>query len=247
METATRVGNSRDRRLPSADRFLFILSHSPPQNSTGISSSTSTINSDELNEDDVFWTGDGFTESASETVNKNKSSSSFNEHSRLGFSKPEGIRAALPEGEEDREKDLKSRPLLNRKNSISSSSSPSPSAPMSASRMIPAIPMPQSIQEREYMNSQSKPSRKFHHSAPMNVPVLSQAMKSRKSNNFEEVDFDEDDDEEMLPPHEIVARGRSNRSPKTTFSVLEGVGRTLKGRDLRQVRNAVWRKTGFLD
>jgi hypothetical protein len=29
--------------------------------------------------------------------------------------------------------------------------------------------------------------------------------------------------------------------------VLEGVGRTLKGRDLRQVRNAIWRQTGFLD
>jgi len=58
--------------------------------------------------------------------------------------------------------------------------------------------------------------------------------------------IDDDDDEEMLPPHEIVARG-SGVSPKTTFSVLEGVGRTLKGRDLRQVRNAVLRQTGFLD
>ena len=35
----------------------------------------------------------------------------------------------------------------------------------------------------------------------------------------------------MLPPHEIVARG-SAILPKTTFSVLEGVGRRLKGRDL---------------
>jgi hypothetical protein len=29
--------------------------------------------------------------------------------------------------------------------------------------------------------------------------------------------------------------------------MLEGVGRTLKGRDLRRVRNAVLRKTGLLD
>jgi hypothetical protein len=29
--------------------------------------------------------------------------------------------------------------------------------------------------------------------------------------------------------------------------VLEGAGRTLKGRDLRRVRNAVLRRTGFLD
>ncbi|KAK6944064.1 Senescence regulator S40 [Dillenia turbinata] len=246
METPTGAGNSRHRMLPSADRFLSMFSHSPPQNATGIGSSTAAITVDELNEDDVFWTGDDLAESASETVKKNRSSSSFNEHSRLGFSKPEGILAALPV--EDRENDLKSRPVLNRKNSISSSSSSSPSAPLSSSRMIPAIPKPpQSIQEREYTNSQSMPSRKFHQSAPMNVPVLSQVMKSRKSTNFEDVDVDDDCDEEMLPPHEIVARGGSNRSPKTTFSVLEGVGRTLKGRDLRQVRNAVWRKTGFLD
>ncbi|CAI0462577.1 unnamed protein product [Linum tenue] len=47
----------------------------------------------------------------------------------------------------------------------------------------------------------------------------------------------------MLPPHEIVARGWMQSSS----SMLEGVGRTLKGRDLRQVRNAVFRQTGFLD
>jgi hypothetical protein len=28
---------------------------------------------------------------------------------------------------------------------------------------------------------------------------------------------------------------------------MEGAGRTLKGRDLRRMRNAVWRTTGFLD
>lgn len=59
-------------------------------------------------------------------------------------------------------------------------------------------------------------------------------------------DGGDEDDGEMLPPHEIVARS-SARSPMTTFSVLEGKGRTLKGRDLRRVRNAVFQKTGFLD
>lgn len=57
---------------------------------------------------------------------------------------------------------------------------------------------------------------------------------------------EEEEDEEMLPPHEIVARG-VGVMPNTTFSMLEGVGRTLKGRDLRQVRNAVWHRTGFVD
>lgn len=89
------------------------------------------------------------------------------------------------------------------------------------------------------------PPRKFQNSAPMNVPLLSIAMSKQRNSKFFELNEDDDDDE-MLPPHEIVARG-SGMSPKTTFSVLEGVGRTLKGRDLRQVRNAVFRQTGFLD
>ncbi|OEL27548.1 hypothetical protein BAE44_0011432 [Dichanthelium oligosanthes] len=52
----------------------------------------------------------------------------------------------------------------------------------------------------------------------------------------------EDAGEAMLPPHEIVARRAAAHS-----SVLEGAGRTLKGRDLHRVRNAVLRRTGFLD
>lgn len=81
----------------------------------------------------------------------------------------------------------------------------------------------------------------------MNVPVLSQAMAKRSNGNlFDVIDGEDDGNYEILPPHELVARG-SGVSPKTTFSVLDGVGRTLKGRDLRQVRNAIWRKTGFLD
>ncbi|XVF55766.1 hypothetical protein PTKIN_Ptkin06aG0063500 [Pterospermum kingtungense] len=84
-------------------------------------------------------------------------------------------------------------------------------------------------------------------SASINVPLLSMAVARERNKKFLEVDyFNEDGEQEMLPPHEIVARG-SGVSPKTTFSVHEGVGRTLKGRDLRQVRNAIWRKTGFLD
>ena len=52
------------------------------------------------------------------------------------------------------------------------------------------------------------------------------------------LDNNNEDNDEMFPPHEIVARGLVIL-PKTTFSVLEGVWRTLKGRDLRQVCNAV--------
>lgn len=65
-------------------------------------------------------------------------------------------------------------------------------------------------------------------------------------------DEDEDDDDgdgeygTRLPPHEIIAR-RLARSQISSFSVFEGVGRTLKGRDLSKVRNSVLIKTGFLE
>ncbi|XP_058788184.1 protein S40-4-like [Vicia villosa] len=63
-------------------------------------------------------------------------------------------------------------------------------------------------------------------------------------------DEDEDDDDgeygTRLPPHEIIAR-RLARSQISSFSVFEGVGRTLKGRDLSKMRNSVLIKTGFLE
>ncbi|KAL2944667.1 Poly [ADP-ribose] polymerase 2 [Bienertia sinuspersici] len=58
-------------------------------------------------------------------------------------------------------------------------------------------------------------------------------------------DDDDDDDEDRLPPHEWLAK-RLARNQISSFSVCEGVGRTLKGRDLSRVRNAVLSKTGFL-
>ncbi|KAJ7559078.1 hypothetical protein O6H91_04G069100 [Diphasiastrum complanatum] len=57
---------------------------------------------------------------------------------------------------------------------------------------------------------------------------------------------EDEEEEERLPPHELVAREYA-KSHFTTSSVFEGVGRTLKGRDLSRVRNAVLRQTGFLD
>ncbi|KAK7387093.1 hypothetical protein VNO78_27597 [Psophocarpus tetragonolobus] len=62
-------------------------------------------------------------------------------------------------------------------------------------------------------------------------------------------DDDEEEEDEYdtkLPPHEFIAR-RLARSQISSFSVFEGVGRTLKGRDLSKVRNAVLTKTGFLE
>lgn len=92
-----------------------------------------------------------------------------------------------------------------------------------------------------------------HQSAPVNVPdwskILGVGMDSLKNNNpnlFFSAAADEDEDSsDMLPPHEYLAREQA-RSQMTTTSVFEGVGRTLKGRDMSRVRNTVWRQTGFL-
>ncbi|XP_028553179.1 uncharacterized protein LOC114580282 [Dendrobium catenatum] len=51
------------------------------------------------------------------------------------------------------------------------------------------------------------------------------------------------EEEEWVPPHEYVARVHGKTAVAT--SVFEGVGRTLKGRDMSRVRDAVWSRTGF--
>lgn len=220
------VVSFRHRQSPSSDRFLGVFS--PPPIDSAI------IAGDELNEDEVFWDGD-FTEPP-----QHRSTSPSPNSRRKNFRKPEkfGILAALPE---DHRK--LSRPVVYRKPSITLTSSPtgknlfhSPpisSSPSSAMRAFPTIPKPPLDREHSY-----KPVRKFQHSVPVNVPMM-----HKKAVRTDELADVEIDDDEMLPPHEIVARG-STRSPKTTFSMLEGAGRTLKGRDLRRVRNAVFRQTG---
>lgn len=79
-------------------------------------------------------------------------------------------------------------------------------------------------------------------SAPVNVPNWSKMVRVDSTDSMScsgELDHDES---EWVPPHEYLAR-EHGRSVAT--SVLEGVGRTLKGRDMSRVRDAVWSKTGF--
>ncbi|GFP89132.1 hypothetical protein PHJA_001056900 [Phtheirospermum japonicum] len=82
-------------------------------------------------------------------------------------------------------------------------------------------------------------------SLPVNIPdwskILGGAYKPRAPDEdgyYEE----EDGGNDKIPPHEYLARSRV-----ASFSVHEGIGRTLKGRDLSRVRNAIWKKTGFED
>jgi hypothetical protein len=50
-----------------------------------------------------------------------------------------------------------------------------------------------------------------------------------------------DGGEVVVPPQVLLARRRA------AFSMCSGQGRTLKGRDLRRVRDSVLRMTGFIE
>ncbi|XP_008778058.1 uncharacterized protein LOC103697895 [Phoenix dactylifera] len=161
-----------------------------------------------------------------------------------------GILAALAEDDKKRPMAKSAAPFLQRKTAAaaasivftSSSSVSTPRSSVSTSgRMISAVPK----SKPEF--ALSMPGGKiYHRCAPVNVPVAPSRVR-RGGGEFDMDDGDSDGDGEMLPPHEIVARQFRIGSPMTTSSVLEGVGRTLKGRDLRRVRNAILQKTGFLD
>ncbi|CAH8357501.1 unnamed protein product [Eruca vesicaria subsp. sativa] len=84
-------------------------------------------------------------------------------------------------------------------------------------------------------------------SLPMNVPDWSKILREEHRGNRRRSVVDDDGDwldasGGRLPPHEFLAKTRM-----ASFSVHEGVGRTLKGRDLSRVRNAIFEKIGFQD
>ncbi|MBA0712799.1 hypothetical protein Golax_011873 [Gossypium laxum] len=94
-------------------------------------------------------------------------------------------------------------------------------------------------------------------SAPLNIPdwskIYGKHANMEPSRNESWVNKGDDDDDgmvyedgDMVPPHEWLARELA-RTRISSSSVCEGVGRTLKGRDLSKVRNAVLTKTGFLE
>ncbi|XP_022732235.1 uncharacterized protein LOC111286498 [Durio zibethinus] len=233
-------------KSPSTDRFLCVYPQGPPSNHP--SSSSFSAVAEELNEDDIFFSGDfsdnsngsnsvgGLQNPLHQTTSP---SSSPRNHKSFPQSGNFGILAAIRDPSR-RHSHFYQKPSIS--TSVSSSSSAT-SASSSSSRLIPSIPKPP--QERIPIASSSSSSLgRLHQSAPVNVPML--AKTTRKNRHFDNYDVDVQEEGEMLPPHEIVARSLA-KSPMLSCSVLEGVGRTLKGRDLRQVRNAVWRQTGFLD
>ncbi|KAE8693008.1 Ribosomal protein S11 family protein [Hibiscus syriacus] len=234
----------RHPKSQPTDRFLGVYPHSPLPNNPSHSSSVA----EELNEDDIFLSGDFSDNSTgSNSVGglpnshqqKTSPSSTPINHKSFHHSENFGILAAIRDP---------SRPQSHfyQKPSISSSASSSSSVTSAASsaRSIPSIPKPP--QERiPVVSSSYFSSGRFHQSAPVNVPMLTKPMRKKQDFDYD-YDMELEEEGEMLPPHEIVARSLA-QSPVLACSVLEGLGRTLKGRDLRQVRNAVWRQTGFLD
>ncbi|XP_054776309.1 protein S40-1-like [Prosopis cineraria] len=76
-------------------------------------------------------------------------------------------------------------------------------------------------------------------SMPVNIPERI----FRRTDSDDQLE-EEWKDEGMVPPYVIVNRRIAR---KMAFSVCTGNGRTLKGRDLSQVRNSILRMTGFLE
>lgn len=233
-------GSVRPRQVKSVAttaRLLGVLSQAPPPSDSGSFSSTTR---DELTEDNIFWIDDLVTADlhCHETNGANLSSSPTLHHSHRnvppsGSTESFGILAVLSDHE--------MHSLFNRNASISTANT--------ASRMIHVNPKPaQGLLIHRSPTSFSASTTKYHQSAPVKVPMVPRRMIGARRRAFDDFDDENDIDDMTLPPHEIVARTmQRSHSQVAAYSVLEGAGRTLKGRDLRQVRNAIWRRTGFLD
>ncbi|CAK9154706.1 unnamed protein product [Ilex paraguariensis] len=98
----------------------------------------------------------------------------------------------------------------------------------------------------ESQNNKLMRGKKKKNSVPVKIPENVSG-----NSRFKQVDsgfFDDEhcggDDGEIGPPHVISGRRISR---KMAFSVCTGNGRTLKGRDLSQVRNSILRMTGFIE
>lgn len=110
------------------------------------------------------------------------------------------------------------------------------------SEQTKAKPIPSSRSKKAARKSESAAAAG---SLPVNVPDWSKILRAeyRRRGADQDGEGEEREAAGTVPPHEYLARTRIASS----FSVHEGIGRTLKGRDLSRVRNAIWEKTGFED
>ncbi|KAJ0986442.1 hypothetical protein J5N97_004798 [Dioscorea zingiberensis] len=83
-------------------------------------------------------------------------------------------------------------------------------------------------------------------STAVNVPTTTRRREQEYNNVVDEDEELEDGERmEMTPPHVLLSRRRA--AGNMAFSLCSGQGRTLKGRDLRLVRDSVLRMTGYLE
>ncbi|KAG1368337.1 nuclear polyadenylated RNA-binding protein 3 [Cocos nucifera] len=129
------------------------------------------------------------------------------------------------------------------------------------------LPTPSKMNPRSNANAESRASGgTFRQSAPVAIPDWSEIYRhqgSSESHSYRfdgdkdgqycgpdhasnDEDYEEDDDDDKVPPHEWLAK-KMARSQISSSSMCEGAGRTLKGRDLSKMRNAVLTRTGFLE
>ncbi|CAH9081565.1 unnamed protein product [Cuscuta epithymum] len=140
------------------------------------------------------------------------------------FQEEEVIWAYSKDGDRDRDRDSSSSRV---KKMNTKMGKPSPSSSSSSS----AWPLPRRLTQRKNCRVDDHKS-----TSPVKIPDWS-------SEIYQEGN---EEDEGMVPPHEYIAR-RLARTQIASFSMCEGIGRTLKGRDLSKVRNAILTKTGFLE
>ncbi|CAJ1956164.1 unnamed protein product [Sphenostylis stenocarpa] len=207
--------------LSSRERFLGVPTHATRFQNP---SSNATATDDDLIEGDVVFSNNNHSNDDEDSIEPSSSSSPIPNHHHKAFAfghsdSSFGILAALPENDHP---SPNGSHFVHQKPSVSVAVSLSSSSSSSSARHIPAIPKP----PPDRIPSSSV---KFHQSAPVNVPMFP----TRRRHEFDEDVGDLVAEEEGLPPHVIVARNWS-QSPALACSVLEGVGRTLKGRDLRQ-------------
>ncbi|XP_027184240.1 uncharacterized protein LOC113782552 [Coffea eugenioides] len=112
------------------------------------------------------------------------------------------------------------------------------------------IPMELNSRELRKISNPKRKKLKTKKNTSASLPVSIPESFSGNNSCFRsmESDFNDDDDGddgEMEPPHVII--GRRITRKVMAFSVCTGNGRTLKGRDLSEVRNSILRMTGFLE
>ncbi|GJN02393.1 hypothetical protein PR202_ga19739 [Eleusine coracana subsp. coracana] len=127
-------------------------------------------------------------------------------------------------------------------------------APATSSKTSEALPTTTTILQVSYYNVSPPPEPS---SAPVEISRRKRRCRPWASDHamFDELTAAIDDEEEardgltmIVPPHVLVARRRLGGGGRTAaYSMCAGKGRTLKGRDLRDVRNRVLKMTGFIE